>query len=48
VAIIISAIAVPGIILWVLALKYFEADRQFIKKILAERAEILKSRNTSD
>ncbi|MHA1257035.1 MAG: MFS transporter, partial [Promethearchaeota archaeon] len=46
VAIIISAIAVPGIILWVLALKYFEADRQFIKKILAERAQILKSRNT--
>lgn len=46
VAIIITVIAVPGIILWVLALKYFEEDRQFIKKILAERAEILKSRNS--
>ncbi len=46
VAIIITAIAVPGIILWVFALKYFEADRQFIKEILKERAQILKSRNT--
>jgi len=44
VAIIISAIAIPGIILWIFALRYFEEDRQFIKKILAERAEILKSR----
>ena len=46
VAIIISLIAIPGILLWVLALKYFEEDRQFIKKILAERAQILKSRNS--
>ena len=46
VAIIISAIAIPGILLWVLALKYFEEDRQFIREILKERAQILKSRNS--
>ena len=45
VAILIGLIAVPGIILWIIALRYFEEDRQRINEILAERAEILKSRN---
>ena len=44
VAVIIGIIAIPGIILWIFALKYFEEDRLNIKAILTERAEILKSR----
>jgi MFS family permease len=34
----------PGVILWSLAMKWFPKDRENIKKILAERAEILNSR----
>ena len=44
VAILIGLIAVPGIILWILALKYYENDRKVIRLILADRAEILKAR----
>ena len=47
VAIIIGTIAIPGILLWVLALNYFEEDHQNISKILSERAKILDSRNES-
>ncbi len=46
VAILIGVIAIPGILLWVLALKYFEEDHQNISKILSERAQILNSRNS--
>lgn len=34
---------IPGVILWVLAMKWFPGDRENIKTILTERAEILKS-----
>ena len=35
---------VPGAILWIVAMRWFPADRENIKTILAERAEILNSR----
>ncbi|MFX1387145.1 MAG: MFS transporter [Promethearchaeota archaeon] len=35
---------IPGVILWILAMKWFPVDRENIKTILAERAEILNSR----
>ncbi|MFX0072255.1 MAG: MFS transporter [Candidatus Hermodarchaeota archaeon] len=44
IALLIGIIAIPGIILWFLALRYFEEDHRIIKEILAERAEILESR----
>ncbi len=34
----------PGVILWILAMKWFPMDRENIKTILADRAEILNSR----
>ena len=34
----------PGVILWILAMKWFPNDKENIKFILAERAEILNSR----
>ena len=34
----------PGVILWLLAIKWFPKDRTQIKTILKERAELLKSR----
>jgi len=36
---------VPGVILWLLAIKWFPKDRTQIKTILKERAELLKSRS---
>ena len=47
VAILIGLVAIPGVIFWIFALKYFEDDRQRIKEIIAERAEILKSRQNN-
>ncbi len=35
----------PGIVLWLLALKWYPNDRKNIKKILKQRAELLKSQN---
>ncbi len=35
---------IPGVILWLLAIKWFPKDRTQIKTILKERAELLKSR----
>jgi len=35
---------IPGVILWLLAIKWFPKDRTQIKNILKERAELLKSR----
>jgi MFS family permease len=35
---------VPGAILWILAMKWFPKDREHIKRILSERADILNSR----
>jgi MFS family permease len=36
---------IPGVILWLMAIKWFPKDRTQIKTILKERAELLKSRN---
>ncbi len=38
---------IPGILLWTLALKWYNEDANEIKNILKERAEILKSRQTN-
>ncbi|MFW9781288.1 MAG: MFS transporter [Candidatus Heimdallarchaeota archaeon] len=35
---------IPGVVLWLLAIKWFPKDRHQIKSILKERAEVLKSR----
>jgi len=35
----------PGIILWILAMKWFPSDSENIKAILSERARILKAKN---
>ena len=35
---------IPGIVLWILAMKWFPSDTENIKTILSERAEILNSR----
>jgi len=35
---------IPGVILWILAMKWFPVDRENIRTILAERAEILNTR----
>lgn len=37
----------PGVILWILAMKWFPKDRENITSILAERAELLNSRKAS-
>ncbi|MFX0134931.1 MAG: MFS transporter [Candidatus Hodarchaeota archaeon] len=42
--IVIILCIIPGVILWLLAIKWFPKDRAQIKKILKERAELLKSR----
>ncbi|MFX0031679.1 MAG: MFS transporter [Candidatus Hodarchaeota archaeon] len=41
--IIVVLCIIPGVILWLLAIKWFPKDRNQIKKILKERAELLKS-----
>ena len=38
---------IPGIVLWMLALKWFHDDSQNIKEILEQRAEILKTRQNN-
>ncbi|MFX0069844.1 MAG: MFS transporter [Candidatus Hermodarchaeota archaeon] len=44
VVMIIILCIIPGIVLWMLALKWFEDDSSIIKDLLNERAEILKVR----
>ena len=46
-AIIITVFVLPGIILWVLSLKWYHFDKNKIKEILAERAKILETRKTT-
>ena len=40
----VSGCIVPGIVLWILAIKWYKSDVENINTILAERAEILKNR----
>lgn len=47
VAVLIGLIAVPGIILWIIALKFFEEDKREIQAILQKRARILENRKNS-
>lgn len=46
-AIIITIFVIPGIILWLLSVSWYPQDIKTIKKILKERAEILKVRKES-
>ncbi len=41
VALIIGLFAIPGIILWILSLRWYDEDRQNITRILEERSKIL-------
>ena len=45
VILIVIILIIPGITLWILALRWYPEDRNEIKKILEERAEILKARH---
>jgi MFS family permease len=45
---IICLCIVPGVILWILAMRWFPDDRNNITSILAERAEILNSRKLEE
>jgi len=47
VALVLILFILPGITLWLMALKWFPEDRQNIKIILEERAKILKDRQNS-
>jgi len=44
-AVIITIFVIPGIILWILSRNWYAQDKERIKTILSERANILKSRN---
>jgi len=44
IAIIITIFAIPGIVLWILSLSWYQQDIKRIKEILKERAGILKKR----
>ena len=46
-AIIITVFVIPGIILWVLSLKWYPSDIKKIKEILEERAQVLETRRTT-
>ncbi|MFX0082430.1 MAG: MFS transporter [Candidatus Hodarchaeota archaeon] len=43
VALLIGIFAIPGIILWILSIKWYKKDKKEISLILEERAELLKS-----
>ena len=47
VVIIMALCIIPGIVLWMLALRWFSIDSLIIKEILQERAEILKARQNN-
>jgi MFS family permease len=44
-AVIITIFVIPGIILWILSRNWYTQDKERIRTILSERANILKSRN---
>ncbi|MFX0069840.1 MAG: MFS transporter [Candidatus Hermodarchaeota archaeon] len=44
VAVIIGLFAIPGILFWILALKWYPQDRKIVNRILEERAALLKNR----
>ncbi len=46
--IIISFCILPGVVLWLIAIRWYHDDSQLIKDILSERAEILKSRQNEN
>jgi len=46
-AMIITVFVIPGIILWVLSLKWYPFDKNTIKEILEERAEVLETRKST-
>ncbi|MFX0134722.1 MAG: MFS transporter [Candidatus Hodarchaeota archaeon] len=43
-AVVTLSFGLPGILFWVMALKWYPGDRQIIKEILEERANLLKSK----
>ena len=43
--VIISLLIIPGVMLWIFALKWYSKDKEEIKQILEERAKQLKSKN---
>ena len=45
VALIIGIFALPGVILWILSIKWYQKDKKTISLILEERAKILKTEN---
>jgi len=47
VVIIMALCIIPGIVLWILALRWFENDSKIIKEILNDRAKILKERKSN-
>ena len=46
-AMIITVFVIPGIILWVLSLKWYPFDKIVIKEILEDRAQVLETRKTT-
>ncbi|NVM02240.1 MAG: MFS transporter [Candidatus Helarchaeota archaeon] len=46
-AIVTLSFGLPGILFWVMALRWYPEDRQIVKEILEERAKILKSKQQS-
>ncbi len=45
VALLIGIFAIPGIILWILSIKWYQKDKKAISLILVKRAGVLKSKN---
>ena len=46
-AMIITVFVIPGIILWILSLKWYPLDKKIIKDMLKERAKVLEARKTT-
>ncbi|MHA2051905.1 MAG: hypothetical protein ACW986_20035, partial [Promethearchaeota archaeon] len=47
-ALLIGIFALPGIILWILSLRWYKKDKNVISVILEERALILKTKKTKE
>jgi len=47
VAILIGLFTIPGILLWIISIKWYSADKQHISTILEERSVILKARHNN-
>ncbi|MHA2006604.1 MAG: MFS transporter [Promethearchaeota archaeon] len=45
VALLIGLFSLPGIILWIMSIKWYQKDKEMISLILEERATIIKSKN---